>query len=133
MSQFQRVLIPTHSDDRGSLSVMQDLLPFAVERIFWIYGADGMTRGGHRHRQCRQALVAMGGSVSVFMDDGNHTETVVLASPGECLLVEPEDWHSMMFGSHATLLVFASHCFDQDDYIDAPYGATCHGISGVET
>jgi hypothetical protein len=45
----------------------------------------------------------------------------VLQTPGQCLLVEPEDWHTMTFGKEAVLLVMASHLFDKNDYIDEGY------------
>jgi hypothetical protein len=107
--------------DRGTLVVLQDVLPFDVHRAYWIGGADGQLRGGHRHRATRQALVAVAGRVTVSIDDGKHRAEVVLDSPSSCLLVEPEDWHTMFFEAGAVLLVFASHPFDPDDYIDEPY------------
>jgi dTDP-4-dehydrorhamnose 3,5-epimerase-like enzyme len=90
-------------------------------RIYWIYGADGQTRGGHRHRQTYQALIAVAGKVTVYMNDGIVSEQVVLDSPSRALLVSPKDWHSMTFGEGAVLLVVASHPYDRADYIDTPY------------
>ena len=51
--------LPTFSDPRGALTVLDQALPFAPVRTYWIFGADGQTRGGHRHKLSRQALVAM--------------------------------------------------------------------------
>ncbi len=107
--------------DRGTLVVMQDALPFEVRRVFWITGASGFTRGGHRHKATRQALVAVAGCVTVHLDDGLHSADVILRSPSRCLLVEPEDWHTMEFDADAVLVVLASTRFDSDDYIDEPY------------
>lgn len=121
MSEFVVVSLPTFVDPRGSLTVMERSLPFAVARSYWIYGADGQTRGGHRHRQTRQALVAVSGVVSVYMNDGKHAETISLDQPGKCLLVEPEDWHTMTFGPGSVLLVMCSHPYDRNEYIDEPY------------
>lgn len=121
MSHFQVLKLPTHSDPRGSLTVLEGALPFVVVRSYWIYGADGQTRGGHRHRYTRQALVAVNGTVTVYMNDGVATENVVLAHPGQCLLVEPKDWHTMTFGAGAVLLVMSSHPYDRSEYIDEPY------------
>jgi mannose-6-phosphate isomerase-like protein (cupin superfamily) len=121
MSQFQILKLPTHSDLRGSLSVLEGELPFVVVRTYWIYDADGQTRGGHRHRHTRQALVALSGQVSVYMNDGVASQDVLLDSPGSCLLVEPKDWHTMTFGRGAVLLVMSSHPYDRSEYIDEPY------------
>jgi dTDP-4-dehydrorhamnose 3,5-epimerase-like enzyme len=118
---FQILDLPSFGDARGMLTVLDRQLPFEVRRTFWIYGADGQVRGGHRHHKTRQALVALNGSVSIYMNDGTTSETVVLDAPGKCLLVEPKDWHTMTFGQGAVLLVLASHPYDRADYIDKPY------------
>ncbi len=121
MSHFAVLSLPTFTDERGSLTVLEQKLPFDVVRTYWIYGADGQTRGGHRHRHTRQALVAMSGVVTIFMSDGVVSQDIVLDGPNLCLLVEPKDWHRMDFGPGAVLLVMSSHPYDRSEYIDAPY------------
>lgn len=121
MSQFIVLKLPSFSDLRGSLSVIDSALPFPIVRVYWIYGSDGHVRGGHRHAQTRQALVAVSGQVSICVNDGVHSETVLLDHPSKCLLVEPDDWHTMTFGPGSVLLCFASHPYDRNDYIDTPY------------
>ena len=113
--------LPTFTEPRGSLTVLEKALPFEVVRSYWIYGADGQTRGGHRHAFTRQALVALSGEVDMYMNDGVTEETVVLNHPRQCLLVEPKDWHTMTFGEGAVLLVMSSHTYDRSEYIDTPY------------
>lgn len=109
--------LPTIVDGRGQLSVMQNHLPFSIERLFWITKAKGQIRGGHRHKTSRQAAVAIGGRVDIFMDNGPVKENVCLSDPSQCLIIEPEYWHSMTFFGSASLLVFASNKYDPDDYI----------------
>ncbi len=121
MSHFTTLNLPTFTDARGSLSVLEGSLPFNVVRTYWIYGADGQTRGGHRHTYTRQALVAISGTVSIYMNDGVTEETVELQHPGQCLLVDPKDWHTMTFGPGSVLLVMSSHPYDRSEYIDTPY------------
>lgn len=121
MSHFTVLNLPTFNDLLGSLTVVQNLLPFDVVRTYWIYGADGHARGGHRHTYTRQALVAVAGKVSIYMNDGVTIETINLKNPSQCLLVEPKDWHTMTFGEGAVLLVMSSHAYDRSDYIDTPY------------
>ncbi|MDT7516810.1 sugar 3,4-ketoisomerase [Rhodoferax mekongensis] len=121
MTRFQILKLPTHTDGRGSLTVLEGALPFPVVRSYWIYGADGQTRGGHRHRFTRQALVAVSGAVIIYMNDGVGEASVELMDPGQCLLVEPKDWHTMTFGEGAVLLVMSSHPYDRSEYIDEPY------------
>jgi len=121
MSQFTILNLPTFTDPRGSLTVLERSLPFKVVRTYWIYGADGQTRGGHRHTHTRQALVALNGTVSIYMSDGVTEETIILNHPSLCLLVEPKDWHTMTFGENAILLVMSSQPYDRTEYIDNPY------------
>lgn len=120
-SAFKLITLPTMSDARGNLTVMDRVLPFEVQRSFWIYGAGGHRRGGHRHHVTSQALVAIAGTVNIFMDDGLSAEVISLSSPDKCLIVEPKDWHYMDFTLGSVLMVFASHGYDKNDYIDEPY------------
>jgi hypothetical protein len=121
MSRFTMLSLPTFNDPRGSLTVLERALPFEVVRSYWIYKADGQTRGGHRHKRTRQALVALSGKVSMYMNDGIAEESFVIDHPSQCLIVEPKDWHTMTFGENAVLLVMSSHSYDRSEYIDKPY------------
>lgn len=121
MKNFTIINLPTFTDSRGILTVLDGVLPFAPVRIYWIYGADQQTRGGHRHHQTRQALIALSGNVHIYMNDGVYEQTIVLDRPEECLLVEPKDWHEMTFSVGSILLVLSSHPYDRSDYIDTRY------------
>lgn len=121
MSDFTVLELPGVNDARGGLTVLEKRLPFDIQRVYWIYNAAGQTRGGHRHHVTRQALVAVNGEISVHMSDGKHQRDIVLNTPAQCLLVEPEDWHTMTFGKDAVLLVMASHTYDKNDYISESY------------
>ncbi len=120
-SVFSKIVLPHFTDDRGALTVMQDVLPFAVRRFFWITGADDSLRGGHRHHRTRQFLVAINGTVTITMDNGVINDNIILDRPNVGLLVEPRDWHTMKFDKGAVLMVFASEPYDRNDYIDIPY------------
>jgi dTDP-4-dehydrorhamnose 3,5-epimerase-like enzyme len=123
-SHFTTLNLPTFTDPRGALTVLEKALPFDVVRTYWIYGADGQTRGGHRHTYTRQALIAMSGQISIYMNDGVTQETVELSLPNQCLLVEPKDWHTMTFGPGSILMVMSSHPYDRSEYLDTPYELT---------
>ena len=120
-SYFTTLQLPTFMDPRGALTVLEKALPFEVVRMYWIYGADGQTRGGHRHTYTRQALIAVSGHISIYMNDGIAEEVVELEHPNQCLLVEPKDWHTMTFGPNSILMVLSSHSYDRGEYIDTPY------------
>ena len=113
--------IPTFEDERGFLTVMENTLPFEIKRIYWIYEADEQIRGGHRHKITKQALVAVSGTVDLKINNGNKKTLYILDHPSKCLIVEPEDWHTMYFKNNAVLMVFASHKYDKSDYVDSSY------------
>ena len=113
--------LPNFKDERGGLTVMEKLLPFEIKRFYCIYDVT-QKRGGHRHKKTVQALICVGGSCEVYVNDGQKKEIFLLDNPSKCLLLEPEDWHTMdQFTKGSTLLVFASEFYDKDDYIDEEY------------
>lgn len=121
MTYFTQLDLPTFGDSRGVLTVLDGALPFPIARVYWIYGAANQVRGGHRHHKTRQALIAITGKVTIYMNDGVICDNVILDTPSRCLLVEPKDWHTMTFDQDSVLLVIASHPYDRSDYIDTPY------------
>jgi dTDP-4-dehydrorhamnose 3,5-epimerase-like enzyme len=114
--------LKTHADKRGNLTVIEREIPFAVKRIFYIYGVDDSVRGGHRHHKTWQAAICIAGSCIVSNNDGVLNHDYVLDHPSKCLILEPKDWHTMHhFTPNAVLLVMASEYFDKDDYIFEEY------------
>lgn len=112
----------TFSDKRGSLTVMEKVLPFDIKRLFYIYGVDDSVRGKHRHHRTTQAAVCIAGSCIISNDNGEKKEQFVLDSPDKCLILYPEDYHWMHhFTKDAILLVVASEYFNPEDYIYEPY------------
>ena len=113
--------LPTYNDERGSLTVAEKILPFAIKRFYYIYNASEK-RGGHRHKENVQALICIGGSCEVYINDGKKEQTVLLDSAGKCLILEPTDWHTMdKFSKNSILLVLSSEYYDDNDYIDEAY------------
>jgi len=109
--------VPTVIDPRGTLSVIDGLLPFDIKRIFFLYDVTAR-RGEHRQRVTTQALVALSGRIEVFCDDGEVAETFVLDSPRKCLVVPPEDYRWMDgFTADSMLLVASSHPYDPADTV----------------
>jgi hypothetical protein len=114
--------LETHTDIRGNLTVIENVLPFGIERVFYIYGVDKSERGGHRHHKTIQAAVCIQGECKIFNNDGETEQVFHLNKPSKCVLLEPKDWHKMYdFSSDAILMVLASEKFDQSDYIYEDY------------
>jgi len=110
--------LKTFTDKRGNLTVIENVLPFQIKRIFYIYGVDESVRGCHRHHKTIQAAICIKGECKVYNNDGEKEEVFYLDKPYKCVILEPKDWHKMYdFSEDAILMVLASEKFDEQDYI----------------
>jgi hypothetical protein len=113
--------LPVFSDGRGSLTVVEKILPFEIKRFYYVYNV-ALKRGGHRHKKTVQALISLGGSCDIYTNNGEKEEIFFLDNPNKCLILDPKDWHTMdNFSEGSTLLVFSSEFYDKEDYIDEKY------------
>ena len=112
---------PAFRDLRGNLVAVEfdKDLPFVPRRHFLVYHVSGhKVRGEHAHRVCRQVLTAVRGSVNVVINDGCDSREIHLDSPTWGLLLEPLVWSiQYKFSTDAVLGVYASHAYDNADYI----------------
>lgn len=112
---------PEFMDARGGLSFAEGEghIPFAVERVFWLYNLSGChSRGGHSHGHCAQVVVAVHGEFDLFLDDGTVSTTIHLDSPHRGVLIAPTVWDELKnFAEGTVVMVMASHHFDAEDYI----------------
>jgi UDP-2-acetamido-3-amino-2,3-dideoxy-glucuronate N-acetyltransferase len=108
-------------DMRGDLSVgeFQKDIPFEPKRYFLVFNVPSeKTRGEHAHYKCHQFLICVKGSCAVVVDDGNSRCEVLLDSPDKGIYLPPFTWCiQYKYSSDAILLVFASHPYDDKDYI----------------
>jgi hypothetical protein len=114
--------LKTFTDKRGNLTVIEDILPFDIKRIFYIYGVDDSVRGGHRHHKTIQAAICIKGRCKIFNHNGIETKIFHLTKPSQCLILEERDWHEMFeFSKNAILMILASELFDEHDYVFEKY------------
>lgn len=108
-------------DARGKLSVgnFPDLIPFIPKRFFTVYGVPtSKIRGEHAHLECEQFLICVSGSCNVLVDDGLTRSELKLADPSVGLYIPPMTWATQYkHTNNAVLIVFASHEYDDNDYI----------------
>lgn len=112
---------PEFMDARGGLSFAESEghVPFAVERVFWLYNLSGChSRGGHSHGCCAQVVVAVHGAFDLLLDDGTTSATIHLDTPSRGVLIAPTVWDELKnFEEGTVVMVMASHHFDAEDYI----------------
>jgi len=114
--------LDTFQSESGNLTVFEKLIPGTIKRVFYIYGATDLSRGGHRHHKSWNALICLHGSCHIYSNDGLTEENFTLDDPRTCLILEPKDWHIMdSFSKDSILLVLSNEYYDRADYIDQPY------------
>lgn len=108
-------------DERGRLVAIEGLSdwPFAIARVYYVYGTmPGTTRGHHAHRALNQLAVAVAGSCMMLLDNGASKVSVRLDDPAVGLTLPPMMWHEMSdFSEDCVLMVLASAAYDEADYI----------------
>jgi hypothetical protein len=113
--------LPRINNRAGNITPVtnQISVPFKIKRIFYIYDIPGgEDRGAHAHNECHQLLIAASGSFEVEMNDGTNKRTITLNRPYFGLHIPPGIWAAeKSFSSGAICLVFASHTFNEEDYI----------------
>lgn len=118
---YSLITLPKIFDPRGNLTVAENMkqVPFDVRRVYWTYDVpSGESRGGHAHRQCRELIIAISGSFTVTIDNGQEKLSFHLNHPWQGLLVETGVWRTLDdFSSGAVCLVLASDPFEEADYI----------------
>lgn len=124
----------TFHSDAGNLTVFEKMMPGTIRRVFYIYGAGPIPRGGHRHKKTWNALICLHGKCRVYVHDGEEDNHFFLENPATCLILEPRDWHTMEdFSEDAILLVLSNEYYDLSDYIDAPYPEILHTGNRIES
>jgi hypothetical protein len=118
------VNLKTFTDHRGNLTVIEKVIPFSVNRVFYIYGVDNSERGFHRHKKTIQAAIVLQGQCRIMSQSGAGLPVLeyLMDSPSKCLIINPEDFHWMdKFSKDCILMVFASEFYNDLDYIFEPY------------
>ncbi len=85
--------VPTFTDERGAISVMDKELPFQVKRIFWLHHIqEGKDRGAHALLDSSEIMVAVHGSFIVELDDTENLTSILLDDPSKGLIIRPGIW-----------------------------------------
>lgn len=118
----QIILIPRIYDPRGNLSFLENgdgIVPFNIERVYWIYDVPaGEERGAHSHHCGQEFLIALAGSFNVNLFDGKTWHHFTLNRPFQGLYVPPGYWRTLdNFSSGSVCMVLTSTPYDEADYV----------------
>lgn len=116
----RRIPLPTFTDPRGSLTAI-DLAqeaPFAVRRVFYIYGVTpGATRGDHATRD-PEFIICLSGRCRMRLHDGKRESVVLLSSPREGYYLPPMVWRTFdSFSEDCVLLCFSDRPYRPEDCV----------------
>lgn len=112
--------IPTFTDERGSISVMDKELPFEVKRVFWLHNiVEGKDRGAHALLNGVEIMVAVHGSLVVDLDDGANNTSVLLDDPSKGLIIFPGIWfRTHSYKNDGVSLILAEEEYSRDRYLN---------------
>ncbi len=110
--------LPTFTDDRGAISVMDKELPFEVKRVFWLHHIkEGKDRGAHALLDSEEIMIAIHGSFVVDLDDTDTRTNVLLDNPGKGLIIRPGIWfRTHSYREDGVSLILASEEYARDRY-----------------
>ena len=112
--------IPKIQNNLGNLSVIEgNTIPFEIGHVYYLNAASkAAEKYGSAQMKQQKVLVALNGSLEVFLYDGQNEKKVVLNKPNQALYVPAGMWCEMRdFPSGTVCLIVASAVFDESDYI----------------
>lgn len=114
--------LQTITDTRGSLTVIERVIPFEIKRIFYVNGPERFAHSGNRRPSMRQAVICLKGSCLITSHTGSEEQHFVLNTADQCLLLAPEDRHQMReFSDESILMVLASEPFEPEEHLHEPF------------
>ena len=94
-------------------------IPFEIKRIYYIFNTDkDVQRGFHAHRNLKQIAIAVKGSCTFVLDDGDERNEIQIDNPKIGIFIEGIIWREIKdFSEDCVILVIASENYDENDYI----------------
>ena len=81
------------SDSRGSLSVWDDVVPFSMTRVNFVYDVpEKAVRGKHAHALIHELCVCPVGGLTVTVEDANGKKDMTISGPNEAAHICPGTW-----------------------------------------
>ncbi len=110
--------VPTFTDERGAISVLDKELPFQVKRVFWLHHIqEGKDRGAHALLDSSEIMVAVHGSFIVDLDDTMNKTSVLLDDPSKGLMIRPGVWfRTHSYKEDGVSLILAEEEYARDKY-----------------
>ena len=110
--------VPSFTDERGTISVMDKELPFMIRRVFWLHHIiEGKDRGAHALLDSSEIMVAIHGSFVVDLDDTINKTSIILDNPTKGLIIRPGIWfRTHSYKNDGVSLILAEEEYSRDRY-----------------
>ena len=110
--------VPTFTDERGAISVMDKELSFQVKRVFWLHHiVEGKDRGAHALLNSSEIMVAVHGAFVVDLDDTINRVSILLDDPTKGLIIRPGIWfRTHSYKDEGVSLILASEEYARNKY-----------------
>ena len=110
--------VPTFTDERGAISVLDKELPFQIKRVFWLHHIqEGKDRGAHALLDSSEIMLAVHGSFIVDLDDTVNKTSVLLDDPSKGLMIRPGVWfRTHSYKEDGVSLILAEEEYARDKY-----------------
>jgi UDP-2-acetamido-3-amino-2,3-dideoxy-glucuronate N-acetyltransferase len=120
INDIKEIDLPNFQEENGLLIVADGIkdIPFTISRFFMVKGLQDSVRGQHAHRNCKQFLLCINGTIEILCDDGNNKNEFKLECPNRGLFVPPGIWAEQEYiESDSILVALCDQPFDESDYI----------------
>ena len=117
--KFKQIKIPTHTDERGNLSVVElkDFVDWPVKRVYYVTGVT-KDRGGHAVRGEKKIYICMQGTMTARIHDGEKWHDFELKGPEDAILMNETCWREFKdFSPGAVLCAISNMNYEKDKYI----------------
>lgn len=109
------------NEDIGYLVALEENknIPFNIKRVYYTYNTPENTkRGRHAHKNLKQILICLNGSLKIKCFDGEVEEIFQLNTPNKGIYLGPMLWHEMIdYEAETVIMVLASDFYNEYDYI----------------
>ena len=113
---------PVIKENTGELGVIElgEQFDFNVKRVFFLRNLkDEAIRGEHSHKELKQLLLCLKGSLEIHLDNGNEIDIIQLDEKSSCLYLDGKVWRKMInFSKNALLVVLCDREYKFDDVVD---------------
>lgn len=116
---LKKIKLNTHTDDRGSLTVIElkDYIDWIPKRVYYLTDVT-KPRGGHAVKDEKKIYVCQKGKIKARLHDGNDWHEFDLNGPDDAIIMEEMCFRDFYdFSADAVLMAVSSVNYVPEDYI----------------